>query len=169
MIAITARFITIPSTGMRDAISTETLKFTSENSDIKLSDGATAFVVKSGANTVGNFVKWGEADANGVVYYYFMPSSKTSITTAGTDTTADLMQMVDTTNGAVTYKFEPQISIPKELGNSAGGSKVSLEIFYQVIQYELYNTDGSEMKPTVSAVSSLMNGMLDNSKYNVEY
>jgi len=145
------------------------IKFTSENDEIKLSGGATSFkVYNPDDEQVGNFVLWGNKEGDEVLYYYFVPTAKTTLSAAGTDETNDLLQEVNTSQGAVTYKFQPQIAIPPQLGNGAGGQVVTLEIFYQVIQFELYDIDGNPLKPTVKAVSGLMDGMTGDD-YNVEY
>lgn len=113
--------------------------FTDETGSLSNTTSAGYFEVKSGSTHVGNFVKDGETN-----YYYFMPTSVTSIT--GSET----MQVIDTTAGEVTYKFTLNVAVPKELGNSAGGSKITLEVSYQVIQADFFNDAGAEITKTVT-------------------
>lgn len=141
------------------------IKFTAEatSTPITLSGGAASFEVKNGSGTkVGDFVKWGNANADGVVFYYFMPSGKTTLSDSG-EGENDVMQVVDTSNGAVTYRFEPKITIPPELGNTDGGKTITLQVFYQVIQSELYTSAGAPMTNNVKTISALMDAMLGTS------
>ena len=142
------------------------IKFVSESADITLGGGATSFEVNNGSGSkVGDFVQWGAKTDDGVLYYYFMPSGKTTLSSAG-DGANDVMQEVDTTNGAVTYEFSPTITIPSTLGNAAGGTTITLQVFYQVIQSELYNTSGAAVTANVKNISALMDAMLGT---NAEY
>ena len=125
-----------------DALLRAEIQFTDESgvlSGSSSSASATYFQVYDLSDTeVGAFVKDGSTN-----YFYFMPKGTTSIT----DSTR--MQVVPTSGGEVTYKFNLKVTVPPEIGNNKGGSVITLSVNYQVIQADFFEINGNMSEKTV--------------------
>jgi len=130
------------------------------------SDAAAAyFVVKdSSDNTVGHFVK--DSTVTGSNVYYFMPETVTSALTASDkESESVLMQVVDTTNGEVTYSFKLKITIPSTLGNAAGGQEIKISVAYQAVQADFYDTNGNIFTKNVNNAEAIFGVTNDDVNY----
>ena len=134
-------------------------------SNLGTSAAADYFVVKDGSdNTVGHFVK--DATVSGSNVYYFMPTSvTTALNASAKESTTTLMQVVDTTSGEVTYKFNLKITIPSTLGNAAGGQEIKVSVAYQAIQADFYDTNGAMITKNVKNAESIFGVTNDDVNY----
>ena len=103
-------------------------------------DNQVYFPVKLNGTTIGNFVKRDTTDgttADG--YYYLIKGTSFSGDDDSDDYDAE-MYTVETSSGEQKFTFDLRVSIPKSLTNDNAGQEITLNVTYEVIQADFYDS-----------------------------